>query len=457
MSRRLRARVDHHQHRAHTHTHTRTAPMPPRDIERADAHVVDADAGERTPLQHQTSPPSSSSSHSKRRVVAICTLGATALVSLLAVAAGDAAVGVVPSALRLVPGTENVLQPLDQVKRFAGASVTTSTSSIPEYLRPWSEFTFWNSHKNMPVYETENADAHEVIVIGHSTTWDMASKWFASLVGKNVGVKITGLNTKYSGFADKLMGLRAALSTTKGDHLFVFSDVTDVLFLCKAGELLNRFNGVPGLKFLSSSQPKNWPEVPGSNRFYDMTDANAFKDEQSQKIHAVGLTKGFVKKEHTGSERKWANSGLFAARRQALETYLDHVEEDLKLGMRACKPYGMPTDDFLHGGAAKFDDQLCMNSYLQSRFDQRDQGVFLDEFGAVFLSTGDGSSPKHFIFPEYNGTDRSASDDLTKIWYKRTGVRPCAVHFNGASHYVLDSVLNVAPYLAPEAYRSGAA
>ena len=425
--------------------------MPPH-AERDD--VVDAEAGERTPLQHQTQ--SAHAAHSKRRLVAVCTLAATAVMSLLAIAITEAPIGDTPSSVRLVPGTENALSTLDRVKALAGVSVTTSSATIPVYLQPWAGFKFWTRAKNMPVYETVNADAHEVIVVGHATSWRIASKWFASLAGKNIGVKITGLDTKYSGFADKLMGLRAAVSTTKGDHLFVFSDVTDVLFLCKADELSARFKAVPGLKFLSSSQPKNWPEVPGHKAFYEMKNANDFKDEQWSVLYDVGVKHGFVSNATNANRRKWANSGLFAARRQAMEQYLDHIENDLKLGELACKPYGMSSEAFTHGGAAKFDDQLCMNSYLQSRFDQRDPGVILDEAGAVFLSTGDGSSAEHFTFPEFDGTAQSKGDDLSHIWYKRTGVRPCALHFNGASHHVMNAVLDVAPYLAPDANRAGA-
>lgn len=253
------------------------------------------------------------------------------------------------------------------------------------------------------------------------------------------------------------MGLRAAVSTAKGDHLFVFSDVRDVLFLCEADELVSRFQAVPGMQFVSSSQPVNWPVVPGSGRFYGMKEANAFKDQQSRKLCEAGEKNQF-KDAKSDYKRKWANSGVFAGTRKAIEQYLDYVEEDLKLGKRACKPYGTSTERFLESPRTKFDDQLCMNSYLQSRFDAADAEVFLDEPGAIFLSTGNFADPDDFTFPEHHNVKKStknATSDVAHIWYKKTGVRPCAVHFNGESHGVLDQVLEIAPYLSPEEYRSG--
>ena len=406
----------------------------------------DAEPDEKMPLQHHAP---ARTFLPRGRLVVASALAAAALVVSLAIVVNEASVGAIPSALRAVPGTEDASTALDRVRRLAGAS-----PPLPEYLRAWRGFPFWKHQSNMPVYETENADAHEVIVVGHATSWAMASTWYASLVGKNVGVKITGLNTKYGGFADKLMGLRAAVSTAKGDHLFVFSDVRDVLFLCQGSELVNRFKAVPGMQFVSSSQPVNWPVVPGSGRFYGMKEANAFKDRQSRKICAAGVKNEF-KNEKSDYKRKWSNSGVFAGRRKAIEQYLDYIEEDLKLGMHACKPYGMPTGHFTRSRGTKFDDQLCMNSYLEGRFDAEDAGVFLDEPGAIFLSTGNFASAHDFTFPEHPGEKHNDTADVARIWYKRTGVRPCALHFNGMSHNVMDDVLRIAPYLAPEEYRKG--
>jgi hypothetical protein len=60
-----------------------------------------------------------------------------------------------------------------------------------------------------------------------------------------------------------------------------------------------------------------------------------------------------------------------------------------------------------------------MNSYLQSRFDPADAKVFLDEPGAIFLSTGNFADPDDFTFPEHHDVKKStknATSDVAHIW-----------------------------------------
>ena len=99
-----------------------------------------------------------------------------------------------------------------------------------------------DEQKYMPVFKSKGVDSAPVVMTAHATNLK-SNGWVILDSAKKNGLEIviSGNGTTFHGFADKMMGLKAALYSIPGNPIIVNADATDVLLQCGPEEFQKRF------------------------------------------------------------------------------------------------------------------------------------------------------------------------------------------------------------------------
>jgi hypothetical protein len=286
-----------------------------------------------------------------------------------------------------------------------------------------------DEQKFMPVFKSKGVDGADVVITAHATNLK-SNGWVILDSAKKNGLEIviSGNGTTFHGFADKMMGLKAALHSIPGNPLVINADATDVLMQCGPEEFRHRFEQAEA-DFIFGGETQLWPEVV---KYFSMTPETDFKKEMSLTFGDIGKAAGdsiVLTGEHPNV---WANAGSFMGRKNDLINYIQETENrmlrhnDYKaedgFGY-TCKPAGTADGDFSaeYPNMRQFDDQECLTAFEMQKLLERNTRHKLDADGSILFSAG--GAPM----------DRLARDDNGMVYYKETGKASCLWHFNNPS------------------------
>ena len=111
------------------------------------------------------------------------------------------------------------------------------------------------------VFKTHGVDSADVVVTAHATNIK-STGWVIVDSAKRNGLQvvISGNGTDFHGFADKMMGLKAALHSINGNPIVINTDANDVMLQCSGQEFKNRFNQA-NADFIFGGETQLWPEI----------------------------------------------------------------------------------------------------------------------------------------------------------------------------------------------------
>ena len=295
------------------------------------------------------------------------------------------------------------------------------TSSLTDEARKHPDET-----KYMPVFKSKGVDSAPVVVTAHATNWK-SNGWVILDSAKKNGLEIviSGNGTTFHGFADKMMGLKAALHSIPGNPIVVNADATDVLLQCGPEEFEKRFEQADA-DFIFGGETQLWPEI---RKYFGMEDEIEFKKEMSLTFGEIGKAAG-DDVELTGEHPNvWANAGSFMGRKEELMKYIEATEnrmvrhndwkEEDGFGM-ICKP-AATTDEEVNTefpGMRQFDDQECLTAFQMQKNIERSRRHKLDADGSILFSAG--GAPMSQLGRDANGM----------VYNKQTGKASCLWHFN---------------------------
>jgi hypothetical protein len=280
--------------------------------------------------------------------------------------------------------------------------------------------------KFMPVFKTYGVDTADVVITAHAT--DIKSTgWVIIDSAKRNGLQvvISGNGTDFHGFADKMMGLKAALHSINGNPIVINSDANDVMLQCSGQEFKNRFNQA-NADFIFGGETQLWPEI---HAYFDKTDEIAWKEKMSDTLGKIGAAgpPAQLTGEHPNV---WANAGSFMARKNDMLKYIEETEQRMarhpgaepsEWGM-TCRPAGVTDEDFADvngsGWVNWFDDQECLTSFQMRHLMERSTRHKLDADGSILFSAG--GTPM----------DQIGKDNKNMVFHKQTGKASCLWHFN---------------------------
>tara|TARA_Y100000746_G_scaffold165042_1_gene142430 strand:+ start:277 stop:1821 length:1545 start_codon:yes stop_codon:yes gene_type:complete len=283
--------------------------------------------------------------------------------------------------------------------------------------------------KYMPVFKSKGVDSSPVVVTAHATNLK-SNGWVILDSAKKNGLEIviSGNGTTFHGFADKMMGLKAALHSIPGNPIIVNADATDVLLQCGPEEFQKRFEQADA-DFIFGGETQLWPEI---RKYFDMEDEQQFKREMSLTFGEIGKAAG-DDVELTGEHPNvWANAGSFMGRKEELIKYIEATEnrmmrhndwkEEDGFGM-TCKPAATTDEEFnnVFPGMRQFDDQECLTAFQMQKLIERSQRHKLDADGSILFSAG--GAPMSQLGQDANGM----------VYNKQTGKASCLWHFNNPS------------------------
>ena len=280
--------------------------------------------------------------------------------------------------------------------------------------------------KYMPVFKSKGVDTAGVVVTAHATNLK-SNGWVILDSAKKNGLEIviSGNGTTFHGFADKMMGLKAALHSIPGNPIIVNADATDVLLQCGPEEFQKRFEQADA-DFIFGGETQLWPEI---RKYFDMEDEHQFKKEMSLTFGEIGKAAG-DNVELTGEHPNvWANAGSFMGRKEDLIKYIEATEnrmmrhndwkEEDGFGM-TCKPAATTDEEFNaeYPGMRQFDDQECLTAFQMQKLIERSTRHKLDADGSILFSAG--GAPMSQLGQDANGM----------VYNKQTGKASCLWHFN---------------------------
>ena len=280
--------------------------------------------------------------------------------------------------------------------------------------------------KYMPVFKTYGADSADVVVTAHATNIE-STGWviIASAKRNGLQVVISGTGTEFHGFADKMMGLKAALHSINGNPIVISTDANDVMLQCSGQEFKKRFNQA-NADFIFGGETQLWPEI---HAYFGRTDEIAWKEKMSDTLGKIGAAGPPAKL--TGEHPNvWANAGSFMARKNVMLKYIEETEQrmarhpgaDPKEWGMTCRPAGVTDEDFADvngsGWVNWFDDQECLTSFQMRHLMDRSLRHKLDADGSILFSAG--GTPMNEI----------GKDDKNMVFHKQTGKASCLWHFN---------------------------
>ena len=280
--------------------------------------------------------------------------------------------------------------------------------------------------KFMPVFKTYGVDTADVVVTAHATDIE-STGWVIIDSAKRNGLQvvISGNGTDFHGFADKMMGLKAALHSINGNPIVINSDANDVMLQCSGQEFKNRFNQA-NADFIFGGETQLWPEI---HAYFDKTDEIAWKEKMSDTLGKIGAAgpPAQLTGEHPNV---WANAGSFMARKNDMLKYIEETEQRMarhpgaepsEWGM-TCRPAGVTDEDFADvngsGWVNWFDDQECLTSFQMRHLMERSTRHKLDADGSILFSAG--GTPM----------DQIGKDNKNMVFHKQTGKASCLWHFN---------------------------
>ena len=295
------------------------------------------------------------------------------------------------------------------------------TSSLTDEARKHPDET-----KYMPVFKSKGVDSAPVVVTAHATNWK-SNGWVILDSAKKNGLEIviSGNGTTFHGFADKMMGLKAALHSIPGNPIIVNADATDVLLQCGPEEFEKRFEQADA-DFIFGGETQLWPEI---RKYFGMEDEIEFKKEMSLTFGEIGKAAG-DDVELTGEHPNvWANAGSFMGRKEELMKYIEATEnrmvrhndwkEEDGFGM-ICKPAATTDEEVntVFPGMRQFDDQECLTAFQMQKNIERSRRHKLDADGSILFSAG--GAPMSQLGRDANGM----------VYNKQTGKASCLWHFN---------------------------
>ena len=303
----------------------------------------------------------------------------------------------------------------------SNAELDGDTSSITDEARKHPDET-----KYMPVFKSKGVDSAPVVVTAHATNWK-SNGWVILDTAKKNGLEIviSGNGTTFHGFADKMMGLKAALHSIPGNPIIVNADATDVLLQCGPEEFEKRFEQADA-DFIFGGETQLWPEI---RKYFDMEDEIEFKKEMSLTFGEIGKAAG-DDVELTGEHPNvWANAGSFMGRKEELMKYIEATEnrmvrhndwkEEDGFGM-ICKPAATTDEEVntVFPGMRQFDDQECLTAFQMQKNIERSRRHKLDADGSILFSAG--GAPMSQLGRDANGM----------VYNKQIGKASCLWHFN---------------------------
>jgi hypothetical protein len=236
---------------------------------------------------------------------------------------------------------------------------------------------------------------------------------------------ISGEGTHFHGFADKVIGLKAALHAMSGNPIVVVADASDVFLQCSASEFKDRFTKA-NADMVFGGETQLWPEI---SDYFKRDAEKALKNELSHSFGDIGKAEGVTPINKNDIPNGWPNAGGWMARKEALLEYISSTEARMnKFATQEspgewgyqCRPDGATDADWngKYAGLRGFDDQLCLNAYNMAKLRQGDRRHKLDADGSILFST--------------NGCPVSdtGKDSKDKVYYKYTGKAPCLWHMN---------------------------
>ena len=280
--------------------------------------------------------------------------------------------------------------------------------------------------KYMPVFKTYGVDSADVVVTAHATNIE-STGWVIIDSAKRNGLQvvISGNGTDFHGFADKMMGLKAALHSINGNPIVISTDANDVMLQCSGQEFKKRFNQA-NADFIFGGETQLWPEI---HAYFGRTDEIAWKEKMSDTLGKIGAAGPPAKL--TGEHPNvWANAGSFMARKNDMLKYIEETEQRMarhpaaepkEWGM-TCRPAGVTDEDFADvngsGWVNWFDDQECLTSFQMRHLMDRSLRHKLDADGSILFSAG--GTPMNEI----------GKDNKNMVFHKQTGKASCLWHFN---------------------------
>ena len=280
--------------------------------------------------------------------------------------------------------------------------------------------------KSMPVFKTHGVDSADVVVTAHATNIK-STGWVIVDSAKRNGLQvvISGNGTDFHGFADKMMGLKAALHSINGNPIVINTDANDVMLQCSGQEFKNRFNQA-NADFIFGGETQLWPEI---HAYFEKTDEIAWKEKMSDTLGKIGAAGPPA--QLTGAHPNvWANAGSFMARKNDMLKYIEETEQRMarhpgsepdEWGM-TCRPAGVTDEDFADvngsGWVNWFDDQECLTSFQMRHLMDRSLRHKLDADGSILFSAG--GTPM----------DQIGKDNKNMVFHKETGKASCLWHFN---------------------------
>jgi len=177
--------------------------------------------------------------------------------------------------------------------------------------------------KFMPVFKTHGVDSADVVVTAHATNIK-STGWVIVDSAKRNGLQvvISGNGTDFHGFADKMMGLKAALHSINGNPIVINTDANDVMLQCSGQEFKNRFNQA-NADFIFGGETQLWPEI---HAYFEKTDEIAWKEKMSDTLGKIGAAGPPA--QLTGAHPNvWANAGSFMARKNDMLKYIEETEQ----------------------------------------------------------------------------------------------------------------------------------
>ena len=280
--------------------------------------------------------------------------------------------------------------------------------------------------KFMPVFKTHGVDSADVVVTAHATNIK-STGWVIVDSAKRNGLQvvISGNGTDFHGFADKMMGLKAALHSINGNPIVINTDANDVMLQCSGQEFKNRFNQA-NADFIFGGETQLWPEI---HAYFEKTDEIAWKEKMSDTLGKIGAAGPPA--QLTGAHPNvWANAGSFMARKNDMLKYIEETEQRMarhpgsepdEWGM-TCRPAGVTDEDFADvngsGWVNWFDDQECLTSFQMRHLMDRSLRHKLDADGSILFSAG--GTPM----------DQIGKDNKNMVFHKETGKASCLWHFN---------------------------
>lgn len=151
-----------------------------------------------------------------------------------------------------------------------GLLTTPSGDFVPQpQFESWKGAPYWQHFREMPVVFSEQEEAMQtkpLVVVAHATDaeHDSAAPFLQSVNQHALPAAISGEGTHWHGTEDKVVGLKAALLSLKGDGgdverqstvdpVIVWSDVGSVQFSCGAKEMVEAFEKTNADVVLGSS------------------------------------------------------------------------------------------------------------------------------------------------------------------------------------------------------------